>query len=132
MGKSRVFLSLLRIEIAYLKNHFRGLSEIEPIIAREIRNRKRSYPSFIKALKPSRTELQPYLVADTETILIDNQHKPYAAGLSLVRPGEEIDPNCRIDTYFSEDYSIILDSFESRSTKVLNDLVNRIAVISRQ
>ena len=109
-----------------------GLSEIEPIIAREIRNRKRSYQSFITALKPSRTELQPFLVADTETILIDNQHKPYAAGLLLVRPGEEIHPNCRIDTYFSEDYSIILDSFERRSTKVLNDLVNRIAVIARQ
>ena len=109
-----------------------GLSEIEPIIAREIRNRKRSYPNFIRSIKPSGTELQPFLVADTETILIDNQHKPYAAGLLLVRPGEELDPNCRIDTYFSEDYSIILDDFDRRSTKVLNDLVLRISAIARQ
>ena len=37
-----------------------------------------------------------------------------------------------IDTYFSEDYSIILDSFEDRSTKVLYDLVKRISTIARQ
>lgn len=67
-----------------------GMSEIEPITAREIRNRKRSYPSYILELKPSRTELKPFIVADTETILIDNEHKPYAAGLLLVRPGEQI------------------------------------------
>ena len=109
-----------------------GLSEIEPIIARKIRNRKRNYQNFIRSLKPSGTKLQPFIVADTETILIDNQHKPYAAGLLLVRPGEVLDPNCRIDTYFSEDYSIILDSFDRRSTKVLNDLVLRISTIARQ
>ncbi len=50
------------------------------------------------------------MVADTETILIDNVHKPYAAGLLMVRPGEQIN-DIMIDTYFSEDYSLILDSF---------------------
>ena len=57
------------------------------------------------------------MVADTETILINNVHKPYAAGLMMVRPGEEINNHIMIDTYFSEDYSIIMDSFEDRSTK---------------
>ena len=66
------------------------LSEIEPITARGIRYCKRSYPTHITALKPSRTELKPFMVADTETILIDNVHKPYAAGLLMVRPGEQI------------------------------------------
>lgn len=108
-----------------------GLSEIEPITAREIRNRKRSHPTHITALKPCRTELKPFLVADTETLLIDNVHKPYAAGLLMVRPGEQIS-DIMIDTYFSEDYSIILDSFEERSTKVLYDLVLRISTIVRQ
>lgn len=108
-----------------------GLSEIEPITAREIRNRKRSHPTHITALKPCRTELKPFMVADTETILIDNVHKPYAAGLMMVRPGEQI-YDIMIDTYFSEDYSIILDSFEERSTKVLYDLVLRISKIVRQ
>lgn len=105
-----------------------GLSEIKPITAREIRNRKRSYPTHITVLKPCRTELKPFMVADTETLLIDNVHKPYAAGLLMVRPGEQIS-DIMIDTYFSEDYSIILDSFEERSTKVLYDLVLRILTI---
>ena len=108
-----------------------GLSEIEPITAREILNRKRSHPTHITALKPCRTELKPFMVADTETILIDNVHKPYAAGIMMVRPGEQIN-DIMIDTYFSEDYSIILDSFEERSTKVLYDLVLRISTIVRQ
>lgn len=108
-----------------------GLSEIEPITAREIRNRKSSHPIHITALKPCRTELKPFIVADTETILIDNVHMPYAAGLLMVRPGEQIN-DIMIDTYFSEDYSIILDSFEERSTKVLYDLVLRISTIVRQ
>lgn len=72
------------------------------------------------------------MVADTETILINNVHKPYAAGLMMVRPGEEINKNIMIDTYFSEDYSYIMDSFEDRSTKVLYDLVLRIFTIVRQ
>jgi hypothetical protein len=110
-----------------------GLSEIEPITAREIlnRNRKRSHPTHITALKSSSTKLKPFIVADTETILIDNVHKPYAAGLLMVRPGEEIN-DLMIYTYFSENYSIILDSFEDRSTKVLYDLVLRISTIVRR
>lgn len=107
-----------------------GLSEIEPITAREIRHRNRSYPTHITALKPCCTELKPFIVADTETLLIDNVHKPYAAGLLMVRPGEPLN-EILIDSYFSEDYSIILDSFEERSTKVLYDLVLRISTIVR-
>lgn len=102
-----------------------GLIEIEPITAKVIQNRKRSYPTHITALKQSRTKLKPFIVADIETIMIDNMHKPYAAGLMMVRPGEQFN-DIMIDTYFSEDYSIILDSFEDRSTKVLNDLILRI------
>ncbi|CAB4280623.1 unnamed protein product [Prunus armeniaca] len=98
-----------------------GLSEIEPITAREIRNRNRSYPTHITALKPCRTELKPFIVADTETLLIDNVH-------SLMLQIYDI----LMDSYFSEDYSIILDSFEERSTKVLYDLVLRISTIVRQ
>lgn len=109
-----------------------GLSEIKPIGVREIRHSKRSYPKHITALKPCRrTKLKAFIVADTETLLINDVHKPYAAGLMMVRPGEEIN-KMMIDIYFSEDYSIILDSFEERSTKVLYDLVKRIERIVRQ
>lgn len=108
-----------------------GLSEIDPITARQIKNSKRSHPTHITALKSCCTKLKPFMVADTETILIDNVHTPYAAGVLMVRPGEQIN-DIMIDTYFSEDYSITMDSFEERSTKVLYDLVLRISTIVRQ
>lgn len=111
-----------------------GKMEIEPRTARKIRHLKRSYPTpHITALKQSRTQMKPFLVADTETILIDDVHKPYAAGLLMVRPGEDLSSKVKgIETYFSEDYSIILDSFEERSTKVFFDLIERISTIARQ
>ncbi|KAK8491913.1 hypothetical protein V6N13_072336 [Hibiscus sabdariffa] len=78
-----------------------GLSEIEPITAREIRYRKGSYATHITALKPSRTKVKPFIVADIETLRCgdDEVHKPYAAGLMLVRPGERIN-DLPIETYF--------------------------------
>ncbi|KAM0932114.1 putative ribonuclease H-like superfamily [Dioscorea sansibarensis] len=75
--------------------------------------------------------LKAFMVGDIETLLIDDVHKPYAAGLLKVRPGEEI-KDIMVESYFSEDYSLILDSFEERSTKVLYDLVLRIATIARE
>nr|GME06072.1 DNA polymerase-like [Ipomoea batatas] len=109
------------------------LSKIEePITARKIKHGKHSrYPTHITALKPRRTELKAFIVADTETIYLDNIHKPYAAGLMMVCPGDKIN-KIMINYYFSEDYSIILDSFEERSTKVLYDFVLRILSIVRK
>lgn len=49
----------------------------------------------------------------------------------MVRPGEKIN-DLMIDTYFSEDYSIIYQEFEERSTKVFYDLVLRISTILRK
>lgn len=45
-------------------------------------------------------------------------------------PGDDLSSkfDC-IERYFSEDYSIILDSFEDRSIKVLFDLIKRIETI---
>lgn len=108
------------------------LCEINPIRARKIGNRKhRNNPTYITALKVSSTKLKPFIVADTETLLVDNVHMPYAAGLLMVRPGKPINDQM-MDTYFSEDYTIVLDSFEERSTKVLRDLVLRISAIVRK
>jgi hypothetical protein len=48
----------------------------------------------------------------------------------MVMPGDDLSSKMmNIETYFSEDYMIILDSFEERSTKVLFDLVERIYTI---
>ncbi|XP_076931381.1 DNA polymerase-like [Bidens hawaiensis] len=64
------------------------------------------------------------MVSDLETILINNEHRVYDGGLKVVHPGKDIKDGL-IYTYFSEDYSFI-ESFEERSKKVLNDLVNKI------
>nr|QHB79550.1 DNA polymerase [Sesuvium portulacastrum] len=122
-----------------------GLSEIDHIKCRKIRNRKSKHPSHITALNSSSEKLKPFIVGDIETLLIDNVHTPYAAGLMLVRPGEEI-KKLLIDSYFSEDYSIIFDSektlnsdllkrqerFKKKSTKVLYDLVKKISILVRK
>ncbi|KAK7326258.1 hypothetical protein VNO80_33073 [Phaseolus coccineus] len=109
------------------------LSEMEP--AREIINRKkRTYSSHITKINASSKRLQPFLVGDLETIMINNVHKPYAAGLMLVSPTDTIRKISMksISTYFSEDYDFILDTFVERSTKVLYDLILRIHTIVRQ
>uniref|UniRef100_A0A803NCS8 Uncharacterized protein n=1 Tax=Chenopodium quinoa TaxID=63459 RepID=A0A803NCS8_CHEQI len=105
------------------------LTDIKPRKAKVLRYRKRNYPTHITALKSGSTRLKPFLVADTETILIDVKstpdpetgeedvtkvHFPYAAGVLLVRPGVVIDKG-RIYTYYSEDYtSKVFKSFEER------------------
>ncbi|KAJ8425848.1 hypothetical protein Cgig2_000480 [Carnegiea gigantea] len=109
-----------------------GLSDIEPIKGKKIQHSKKSYPSHITATKSCRKNLKCFLVGDIETIVIDNVHKPYAAGLMMVRPNEVINQNVLIETFFSEDDKIITDSFEDRSTKVLNDLIIRILSIVRR
>lgn len=55
--------SILSEIIEEESTEFTGLEK-----ARKIQNRKRSYPTHIKALKQCSTELKPFLVADTETI----------------------------------------------------------------
>ncbi|XP_016182637.1 uncharacterized protein LOC107624706 [Arachis ipaensis] len=118
--------------------------------AREIRNRqKHSYLSYITKMNASSKPLKPFLVGDIETVLMkevhkpfgdsdtvlmNEVHKPYAAGLMLVRPNDAIGQISmkHIDTYFSEDYDIIIHSFEDRSQKVLNDLVLRISALVRE
>lgn len=102
-------------------------NEIET--ARKISNRKSSYPTYIRSIKARQSELKPFIVADTETLFINDIHYAYAAGLMLVYPGREIKASW-IDTYFSEDY-IFYDSFEDRSTKVLSDLVLRIESLAK-
>lgn len=112
-------------------NHTR-LSKTEPITAREIIHKKKEYPGYITALKKGSKELRPFIVSDLETILVDNIHKPYAAGLMMVHPGRKINEDKIIHTYFSEDYCIIKDTFEERSIKLLIDMVCKIEALVRQ
>nr|YP_010352581.1 hypothetical protein MFQ53_mgp44 [Bidens parviflora]UIR98934.1 hypothetical protein [Bidens parviflora] len=107
------------------------LGEIEAITARKIQHSKRKHKEYITALFKTSDERKPFMVSDLETILIDNKHRPYAAGLMLVRPGKDVKESL-IYTYFSEDYSGYIESFEERSKKVLFDLVNKIIALVKK
>lgn len=112
-----------------------GLCNIEPPTpnkGKKIEHSKKSYPRHITAIKSRRKKMKSFLVGDIETLLIDNVHMPYAAGLMMVRPNKVLNNNVLIETFFSEDDLIIIDSFEERSTKVLYDLIIRIMSIVRR
>jgi hypothetical protein len=48
-------------------------------------------------------------------------HIPYAVGLLFVCLGDKITPDTYIESYFLDDYKVILDSFEEQSDQVLFD-----------
>ena len=109
------------------------VGSLPTITAQKIRNRNKTYKSCITPVKCNSKELNPFLVADTETLFLENVHKPYAAGVMMVHPGDNIKNNSRIDSYFSEDYSsFVFESFEARSSKLLSDFIHRIISIIKQ
>lgn len=63
--------------------------------------RKSRYPDHIPALKPKSKERRPFIVADTETLIMKDVHVPYAAGFLVVMPGEDVGakPDYSIETY---------------------------------
>lgn len=84
-----------------------GIGGGEPQEAKAMGSRKRRYPDHVPSLKPTSKERQPFIVADTETVLINNVHVPYAAGFLVVKPGEDVGakPDYSIETYFSEEHA---------------------------
>jgi hypothetical protein len=108
-----------------------GLTESNAITARKLRHSRR--PKSIPTIKKCNTKLRPFIVSDLETLLDEkNYHQPYAAGLLMVFPGQDI-KDMQIETYFSEDYSILYPmDFEKRSEKVLFDLVLRISALVKK
>lgn len=115
---------------------------VAPREARKIGHSKRSYPSYLTALKASSSKRQPFIVADIETVMETvlekdvekDVHVPYAVGFLVVRPDDDLsDIDESIETYFSEDYpTIVFPSIEDRSNKILFDFIERIAVVVRQ
>ncbi|KAK4344956.1 hypothetical protein RND71_035132 [Anisodus tanguticus] len=105
-----------------------------PIRADEIRHCKRSYaPHYMMVVKKGerKGERRAFVVADLEILITgeENTHKPYAAGIMLVLPKEPVKYN-RVETYFSEDF-ITINSFDERSSKVLEDFLSRIEHIAK-
>ncbi|XP_071691998.1 DNA polymerase-like [Rutidosis leptorrhynchoides] len=110
-----------------------GVVDTNDIIAMKIQHNKRRYLKNISPIDVKDQNLRPFIVSDLETLLDKNQfHKPYAAGLLMVFPGKEIQ-NWMIETWYSEDYSILYpEAFEKRSKKVLTDLVLRITALVKK
>ncbi|KAH0687273.1 hypothetical protein KY284_017826 [Solanum tuberosum] len=107
------------------------------IAVRKIENRKRKYLKHITRLKPNCKERRSFIVADTETILVESDtdqiekvHMPYAVGFVVVKPDsapskEQVGS---IETYFSEEYPVFLyDTFRKRSYKMLTEFIDRLA-----
>lgn len=111
------------------------IDQHKPISALKIQHKKQHYSSHITGIKSSQIKgckLKSFLVADTETILINDVHTPYAAGVMMVIPGQDLKTQT-IYTYFSEDYTpTIFKSFEERSNKLLDDFILRIISIIKQ
>lgn len=89
------------------------------------------YPNHVPALKPTSKEREAFIVADTETVLVNKVHVPYAAGFLVVKPGEDVGakPDYEIETYFSEDH-LFIHEFEERSNRMLFDFLDRLAVVA--
>ena len=92
------------------------------------------YPTYIKSIKTTTSsKLSPtqFMVGDIETLPYkvgndqDKTHIPYAAGYMMVRPGKNPEKK-DIIKFYSDDYKHIIDDFQSRSTKMLEDMIKRI------
>lgn len=100
----------------------------------EAMGRKSRYPNHIPALKPTTKERRPFIVADTETVLINNVHVPYAAGFIALRPGDNVGDysDYAFETYFSEDDLFHIPEFADRSDRMLFDFLEHLAVVADQ
>ncbi|CAO2812581.1 unnamed protein product [Amaranthus hypochondriacus] len=119
-----------------LLHSLKEVCDTEPIsssrkIKYKYKKEKHKHPGYITSLKRESKGMKPFMVSDLETLMIENEHRPYAAGLMLVHPGQDIKSSL-IYTYFSEDYSLFINSFEERSKKVLFDLVLKIQAIVKK
>lgn len=104
----------------------------EPQEVEAMGRKSRRYPNHVPALKPTTKERRPFIVADTETVLINNVHVPYAAGFIALRPGEDIGvySDYAFETYFSEDDIIHIPEFEDRSDRMLFDFLEHLAILA--
>jgi hypothetical protein len=78
-----IFLLIIKLprKLFFLKYYF------DPVKAM---GRKSHYPNHVHALKPMSKEMQPFILANIETVIINNVHVPYAAGFLMVKLGEDV------------------------------------------
>lgn len=107
---------------------------VKPKEARTIRFRNRSYhKNYVTSLNPTKSQRSPFIVADIETVIINNVHVPYALGLLVVNPCDNLlSIQSSIETYFSEDHIVVMDSFKERSIKILSQFIDRLAYFVKE
>ncbi|KAL6513103.1 hypothetical protein OROMI_034574 [Orobanche minor] len=92
---NRVSKSLLYSKISYLvhlnaeKYDRAGITDISGELpeAKFLLYKQSRISGKINSIKSKKTECRPFIVADIETILMNNVHVPYAAGFLVVNPG---------------------------------------------
>nr|CAD1823632.1 unnamed protein product [Ananas comosus var. bracteatus] len=88
-----------------------------------------SIPSKISAIKGNNIkESRPFIVADIETILVNNVHVPYAIGYLVLMPGDDLTslPSYLIQTFFSENHITFYPIFEERSQRMLFEFFSKL------
>lgn len=102
-----------------------GLGDISP--TRKMGKSMRSYSNYMKVLKPVSRRRKSFIVADIETIQVDNGvHVPYAIGYLFLSPGQRIDVITHINTFYTEDHRFFIPDFIQRSSKILRDFISNI------
>lgn len=80
--------------------------------------------SSSKSLSGSRA--RSFIVADIETILVNNTHQAHACGFLLVTPGDVLTFLPRVHTFFSEDLPDIYPTFVERSERMMFDFCSNV------
>lgn len=85
--------------------------------AKSLMSKQSRIPYKINALKGQNTDKsRPFIVADIETVMVNQIHVPYAAGYLVVKPGDDLTsiPYYEIKTFFSEKHITFYPNFEER------------------
>ena len=96
---------------------------------KSLRYKPSRIPTNITSIKRSNIKgRRPFIVADIETVMVDDVHVPYAAGYLEVHPGDDLTsiPSYSIHTFFSENHIPFYPKFEDRSQRMLFDFLSNL------
>jgi hypothetical protein len=92
---------------------------------------RKHYPDYVTALPARCKDMNPFIVADTETVIVDDIHVPYAAGYLIVYPGEDIAADVP-QIFFSEDSAFFMPEFKDRSRYIMSQFIESLGLVARR
>lgn len=116
--------NLFQVIYDYLNSCVDGSSYPNEVLSLKFKQAR--IPNQVSSIRRSGAKAHSFIVADLETILVDNVHKPYAGGFLLVTPGDVLTSLPNIHTFFSEDLQDIYPTFVERSERMLFDLCSNV------